>query len=223
MGKIFTALLLAGIFVGNVHSATLIIDDFNTSQGPVIDVASGGATVSATQSPSYLEPWTNRSISVNASGAGIVSGDPMAIATSGLFGINNDSLETSTVTLAWTHGVFAGFSGASSGALEVSFLNNNPSNLTPTNITFSFGSFTLGPIDVLPVPPGPAIVSVLLNAAQMSSITSSSVLSLTFNGGLGYDVVLDSVSLVSAVPEPAEWMMLLGGLALVGRVALRKS
>jgi hypothetical protein len=99
MRKFLSSAVLFILFASNAQAARILIDDFKTAQGPVVDVAGGGATVSATQAPTAGELWSNRSISVLASGAGITTGDPQAVAVGGLFAINNDSLETSTVTL----------------------------------------------------------------------------------------------------------------------------
>jgi hypothetical protein len=197
-----------------------LIDDFNTAQGPVVDVAGGGATVSATQAPTAGELWSNRSISVTAAGAGVTTGDPQAVAVGGFFAINNDSLETSTVTLTWTFNAIAGLTGMNSGFFELDILNNNPANIGPTNVSFSLNNTLAAMANLPPIPPGPSLQTIAFNVSPNNAISNN--LSLTFNGGLGYDVVLSSITYVSSVPEPSEWAMLVTGIALVGHMARRR-
>jgi hypothetical protein len=198
------------------NAAIVIIDDFNTSQGPVLDVAGGGATVSGTVAPSAGEPWSNRTISVTATGSGLFTGDPAAVATGGLFGINNDSIETSTVRVTWSLGAISGFTG-SGGNFVVDLFNNNPSNLIPTTITLAFGSTTLGAFPLPPVPPGPMQYSLALNAAQFAALIGGTTASLTFNGGDGYDAVINKVYVEQVgVPAPASLALLgMGFVALM--------
>ncbi len=206
-----TLIALAG---ANSHAAVITIDGFNTTQGPVIDVVGGGATVSATTAPGDGEPWSNRAVSVTAVGSGIFGGDPAAIVTGGLFGINNDSLESSTVKITWTLNIISGFSVLSGGSLGLDFLNNNPANLTATNVALTIGAATLPAFNLPPIPPGPTNLLIPLSAAQIASLTSGATASLTFNGGDGYDVVLDRVYLEQSVPLPGSITLL--GLGLFG-------
>jgi hypothetical protein len=208
------AVIASLLFSAPLSAATIILDDFNVSQGPVVDVSGGGATTSTSFSPSPGDLWTSRTISVLASGPGLFAGDPTAVSGGGIFGINNDSLETSTVSISWTLDSISFLPAGSTGSLALEILNNNPNTTSPTTFNFAFSTFTLGPITLPAVPPGASLLSVNLNALQFAALTGGTTATLTFNGGSGYDLVLQRVSLndPSTVPEPAPIATLLGGI-----------
>jgi hypothetical protein len=221
--KIFV-LLAAGLlaYSAPLSAATITLDDFNRSQGPIVDVSGGGATSSTNFLPAAGDLWTSRTISVLASGTGLFAGDPSAISGGGVFGINNDSFETSTVSISWTFGPINNFLPGSVGSIQLEILNNNPNTATPTIFDLAFSGFMFGAIDLPAIPAGASQLSVSLNAAQFAAITGGTTATLTFNGGAGYDLVLRSVALTdtAAIPEPAPTALMLGGM--VGLMLTRR-
>jgi PEP-CTERM motif len=108
----------------------------------------------------------------------------------------------------------------SSGFFELDFINNNPASIGPTNVSFSLNN-TFASTTFLPaIPSGQNLQTIAFNVSPNNAISNN--LSLTFNGGLGYDVVVNSITFVSSVPEPSEWAMLVAGIALVGHMARRR-
>jgi hypothetical protein len=217
---VFFSGLLA--FYNSPLAADVIIDSFDHAQGPVVDVAGGGVNSLTVFAPPTGELWTRRTISVLASGAGLFSGDPSAVAAGGLFGINNDSAETSVVELSWALPAISTFAGATSGLFVLDLMNNNPSNLVPSTVTLSYGASTTGPFRLPAIPPGIPAFAISLSGTELSELTSGTNVKLTFRGGDGYDIVLRSVSIVSNVPEPSEWMLLMAGLATVSAITRRR-
>ena len=217
----FKTLLVSAIALAlstQAAATTVMIDDFLTSQVVVVDVAGGGATSSATAAPANGEIWTTRSYSVEAFGAGIFAGDPAAVVTGGFFGINNDSSENSKVDLIWNIGAVTSLIGATNGALVLNFLNNNPANVVPTTVTFSFGSETLT-ANIPAIPMGSPIFSLALTNAQLALFAAGTNLTLSFTGGQGYDVVLDNLSISgdpAAVPLPGSLALLAAGFFGLG-------
>jgi hypothetical protein len=209
------------ILANPVHAATVFIDNFNTSQGPVVDVAGGGFSVATNSTPPAGELWTQRTLSVGASGTGIFAGDPSAVIGGGVFGINNDSLETSNVSINWALPAIPSLAGITNASLVLSILFNNSAAGTPTFAAPVTGLIAPDPY-ALPITfNGSRPFSIPLNVYEISEFAAGTNFHLSFIGGNGFDLVLTSVAIVSSVPEPSEWMLLMAGLGAVGALARR--
>ena len=217
MFKSCLAAAFAVMFSAQAAAITVSIDEFNTNQGPVKDTPAAGAGVSLIQAPLNGEIWSNRSISVTATGPGFLlfPDDPAAGVADGSFAINNDSKETSQVDLTWNIGAVTGLIGATNGALLLNFENNNPANILPTTVRFSFGSEVV--TAALPaIPMASNLFSLALTNAQLAALSAGTFLTLSFTGGDGYDVVLDSLKITADVPLPGSLLLLGSGLFGLG-------
>ena len=215
MFKSCLAAAFAVMFSAQAAAITVSIDEFSTSQALVVDTIAPGASVSNIQAPGNGEIWNTRIYSVTAIGAGLFPGDPAAIVSGGRFGINNDSEENSQVDLTWGLNAVNSLIGATNGMLVLNFVNNNPANLVSTTVRLAFGTESISA--TLPAIRSAAnIFTIALTNAQLAAFSAGTFLTLSFNGGDGYDVVLDSVNITADVPLPSAVLLLGSGLLGLG-------
>jgi hypothetical protein len=223
-------MILAGLLsnLGIASAATFLIDDFTAVQGPFMTV-SDSVPINSGLMTSTSEGWIDRRLRLQHYGGIVSHGVETAGIGSGSFSIStNTNLYTGT-NVIWRLPQIQGFNGATGGRLDLRFdtFNFNPIQLPSFSVSLEdFNPFLL-PAEYLVPSTEPYLISYSLTNAQLAGITTGGkVLNLSFYGH-GLNLSLDSVSLstdplVSAVPEPSEWAMMLGGLGIVALVARRK-
>ncbi|QCI79024.1 PEP-CTERM sorting domain-containing protein [Hankyongella ginsenosidimutans] len=204
-------LLAATVLTSAAQAAVFTIDDFTTVQGPIVDVAGGGATVSA---------LGNRTISVDASGSNALGQNASATVNGAFFDVANSSLVSSVIELTYNLAPIAGFDTFTAGTLSFVFDSNNPANQVPTTLSAQITIGSFGPFNIPAIPPGTPTLDIVLNQAELAALTAGGDFKVTFTGGNGYDFGLDSIT-VSA-PEPGSVLLLGAGLLGLGLASRRK-
>lgn len=198
-------------------AVTVVVDNFNTPQGPVEDLALGGSPVSSGMVSYSAGAHTfDREFSVEL----LAFLDPIqaqAEVTSGVFDILNGTGEESRVVLNYTI-------PASLEAFKNSVLNVNglaflfdvlARDLNPINISASLNSVSLDPVIPPLGGPGTYRFNVPLGAID-------GLLSFTITGDAGFDITLDNLRLFIdgdapfGTPAPAMVGLLGLGFAAVG-------
>lgn len=200
--------LLAG---GNAHAVFLSIDDFNTPDLQLADTTPNGVAVSVNQGV--------RTVSHNLFSPAPNPSDPTfsvvrignATFPTGLLQVTNGDHIDSQVRVSWTLG--SGFVPGTGGASFQFLLNSSDAN--PLNINLSFGTMSLGSVNI-PGNTSGAPILFAISAANQLALSAGGLLTMTIDGTPGWDMSLDSfgINIPSTVSEPASWALV--GMALLG-------
>ncbi len=193
----------------NANANVVLLDDFNTIQGTVVNTASpapqsttvGNRTIRITTTTPA--PLGNTFVNVAA-----VSGPT--------FSISNPSLTNSTVELIYTLGANAAFLGAFSPAFVFDVISRDRQSMVAVDFTGASGNFSLAS-SMIPVAPPAAIMFAALTPAQTNALAGGGSLKFTFTGVSDYDLTIDNLR----VQLPAPGTVALLGLGLLGFGLLR--
>lgn len=209
----YSALKLAGglaISLGCSIPATasvILIDDFSTTQGVVVQVGQaapqqsvlGNRTIRITSTtPDPLADPFNRVTAVSNS--------------QGSFAISNPFLTTSTIELTYNLAANAMFTSAGPGSgVLFDVISRDLASNVAINFSGVSGNFAIA-ATAIPVAPPIANFFVALTPAQVSLMAGGGSFTMTFSGTSDYDLGIDNLRV--SVPAPAAAGLL--GLGLLG-------
>jgi hypothetical protein len=208
MKKIF-AVALSALALGTVSAATITIDAFDGSQGPL------SAGLSGNPNPMCDNNGVREVCETSVS-------NPLNLrhfveVHDGFLEVQNGGTSDTDVRLRWNIGAGTIPAGTVSGVFNfvVLFSDGNPTNLA---FTFNGAALTSSVIA-----PNTTNATVSFNA-PIAALSAGGVLELTISGAAGWDLGLDSLGLttVDAPAVPAPGIALLLGLGLAGIAVSRR-
>ncbi|MEM1372852.1 MAG: VPLPA-CTERM sorting domain-containing protein [Pseudomonadota bacterium] len=199
---------------GAGHTATITIDTFNDSQGPV--QASGGSTTVDISTTAQAIGGTRTLSVTNAGGIGLTQGE-VIMAAGGIFAFSNDALSTGSSTLSYSLGGFDLSDGGTNDTLLANVLGIDLGMIVSATVDGVTSSQTVASTGNL---------EFAFTDFSGVDFTNVGTFSLTFdaNGLNAVDATIDLIGAVgmdpSPIPLPAGGVLLLTALAGVG--ALRR-
>jgi uncharacterized membrane protein YdcZ (DUF606 family) len=207
--KKLLAALVTTLAVGVAQSATIVLDDFGTNQGPISDLTNNGAAI--------CDNNGTRTICSNL----IAAAPPVTQVTDVSFGaytVDNGGGENSTQSISWALGANPALVGATNASFlfQVLYSDGNPINLN-----FTYNGVALAPY-VIPGNTTNAPVSFSIPSALQ--LGTAGTLSLIITGQTGWDLGLDSfgLSFTPAAIVPAPALPLIFGAGLIALALRRK-
>jgi PEP-CTERM motif len=197
------------IVASNANANVVLLDDFNTVQGTVVNTTSpapqsttlGNRTIRVTTTaPS---PLGNSFVNVAA-----VSGPT--------FSISNPSLTSSTVELIYALGANAALLGGSAPVFIFDVVSRDRQSSVAIDFMGLTGNFSIAS-SAIPAAPPTALMFAALTPAQSNLIAAGGSLKFTFSGVSDYDLTIDNLRI--NLPVPGSLALL--GLGILGFAALR--
>jgi hypothetical protein len=206
MKKILVA-ALAALSMGSLSAATITIDDFSGSQGPLAAGLSGNPNPMCDNNG--IRELCETSVSNPLNLRHFVE------VANGFLEVQNGGTSDTDVRIRWNIAAGTVPAGTVSGIFNflVLFSDGNPTNLA---FTFNGAAITSNVIA-----PNTTNQLVQFNA-PIAALTAGGVLELTISGAAGWDLGLDSLTLETVAAVPAPGIALLLGLGLAGIAVSRR-